>query len=111
MQRANKICVCSDIEWVIWVDSLFMLMHNIAAHKLFVGMLTKTTSEQDLQNIFLPFGEVEEVAILRGPNNVGKGMQEMRNVVKGAKSKRIFKRREVIIEGEKVSEKRGSRYK
>jgi len=42
-------------------------------HKLFVGMLTKSTTEQDLQNIFLPFGEIEEVAILRGVGNVGKG--------------------------------------
>lgn len=36
-------------------------------------MLTKATTEQDLENIFVPFGEIEEVAILRGPNNVGKG--------------------------------------
>ena len=52
----------------------FTSLIKISANKLFVGMLTKSTTEQDLSNIFVPFGEVEEVAILRGPNNVGKGL-------------------------------------
>lgn len=42
-------------------------------NKLFVGMLPKTFSEHDLHQLFLPFGELKEVHIIRGPEGSPKG--------------------------------------
>lgn len=42
-------------------------------NKLFVGMLPKTFSEQELQQMFQPFGDLKEVHIIRGPEGSPKG--------------------------------------
>lgn len=41
--------------------------------KLFVGMLSRTTTEEYLRQLFSQFGVVEDVAILRNPDGTGKG--------------------------------------
>lgn len=41
--------------------------------KLFVGMLNKQMSEDDVRRIFEPYGTIEECTILRGPNGESKG--------------------------------------
>lgn len=41
--------------------------------KLFVGMLNKQMSEDDVRKIFDPYGAIEECTILRGPNGESKG--------------------------------------
>lgn len=42
-------------------------------NKLFVGMLPKTFTENELHQMFVPFGELKEVHIIRGPEGSPKG--------------------------------------
>lgn len=42
-------------------------------NKLFIGMLPKTVGEQELHNMFIMYGELREVHIIRGPEGSPKG--------------------------------------
>jgi len=44
-----------------------------AEHKLFVGMISKTTTEEDLRTLFGPYGNVQEVFILHDTSGQSKG--------------------------------------
>lgn len=42
-------------------------------NKLFIGMLPKTLNEEDLYNMFISYGDLREVHIIRGPEGSSKG--------------------------------------
>ena len=44
--------------------------------KLFVGMISKTTSEDDLRLMFAPFGTIENATVLRDADKRSKGERQ-----------------------------------
>lgn len=49
--------------------------------KLFVGMLNKQQTEDDVRQLFQPFGTIEECTILRDQNGNSKGNGRLRFLV------------------------------
>ena len=44
--------------------------------KLFIGMISKSTAEDDLRVIFSPYGTIEEVTVLKNQEGGSKGAQQ-----------------------------------
>lgn len=52
---------------IIFVDLI------ISEHKLFVGMLPKNVTESELTTLFLHYGNIKDLQILRGSQQTSKG--------------------------------------
>jgi len=49
------------------------IMDQTPDNKLFIGMLPKTFIEENLYNVFIQYGDLREVHIIRGPEGASKG--------------------------------------
>lgn len=65
-------------------------------NKLFVGMLPKTFNENELHQLFLAFGELKEVHIIRGPEGSPKGCAFVKFVDRDAAMSAINQLNETI---------------
>jgi len=68
---------------------------TVEERKLFVGMLSKKCSENDVRMMFAPFGTIEECTILREQNGQSRGQHHMSchdtvSVIKSPRLKLIF---------------------
>jgi RNA recognition motif. (a.k.a. RRM, RBD, or RNP domain) len=51
----------------------FKLMVDFVEHKLFIGMLPKTVTDEELSALFSKYGNIKDLQILRGSQQTSKG--------------------------------------
>lgn len=85
----NKLSAENAINWLHNKTTLFPCKFPLQVkyadgelermeHKLFIGMVPRTATEEDLRQLFAPFGQIDHLGILYGPGNVSKGCAFLR---------------------------------
>ena len=64
-------------EYILTLSLFLFLVFFTEDRKLFVGMLNKHQTEEDVRNIFSRFGKIDECTILRDPNGASRGELSM----------------------------------
>lgn len=63
-------------EWCLCIKCVCILIFRVfsfSERKLFVGMLSKKCTENDVRVMFGPYGTIEECTVLRDTNGQSKG--------------------------------------
>lgn len=73
----------------IWLNLVKILKHyylffmlsnlllNLVEHKLFIGMLPKTVTDEELSALFSKYGNIKDLQILRGSQQTSKGTMSL----------------------------------
>eukprot|EP01038_Epipyxis_sp_PR26KG_P010644 gene10644-14296_t len=68
-------------------------------NKLFIGMLPKTINEEELHNMFIPYGDMREVHIIRAPDGSPKGCAFVKFVLRESAAAAILDMHDTIPTG------------
>lgn len=90
-QNPNVSVLSKDID-CIWLEVLLTFCDffaEVPENKLFIGMLSRTAGEEEVKELFAPFGEIREVFMIRNADGSSKCAAFLRYVKREAAVKAI----------------------
>lgn len=61
------------LDCLLLISLLCFTLLAVEDRKLFIGMISKKCTENDIRVMFSSFGQIEECRILRGPDGLSRG--------------------------------------